>query len=80
MLLLKGLMELADGLSGLLFWYIMPMLSVWQVFGNRRYAQWYDEEVFPLMDEDPRSWELSPIAHIGLRHEIIRRARMVGWV
>ena len=42
---------------------------------NAPYAQWYDNEVRPLMDEDPRMQGLSEMAHARLRRRIIELAR-----
>jgi hypothetical protein len=55
---------------------LTPIRSLWSEFRNVRLnAAWYDNEVFPLMDEDPRSWELSPMAHARLRRRAIEIAR-----
>ena len=81
MLLLKGVAEIACGLMSLAAWYApigMSIAGLWSWFRSAPYdevAAWFDSDVFPLMNEDPRSWELSPLAHERLRAAAIKRAR-----
>src|ERR1019366_7624973 len=42
---------------------------------NEPYAHWYDDEVRPLMYEDPRMLGLSPLTKARLRRRAIKVAR-----
>jgi hypothetical protein len=80
----RGLLEMLDGLLRLyacVIWFApLPwtIAAIWSWFRNAKHARRYDNEVFPLMDEDPRSWELSPTAHAMLRRRAIFIARFGG--
>ena|ERR1017187_14628 len=80
-LLFQGLAGMGVGVVWLMAWFAplyMTIRELWEWFRDTPraphapYSAWYDCEVFPLMDEDPRSWELSQRTHAKLRHQAIR--------
>ena len=56
---------------------VLPYLVLKEFLYTRRiYANWYDDEVRPLMDADERMQGLSELARKELRRQAIGRARL----
>ena len=66
-----------DLLAGMLFWQSTDRFKfLWSGLGSRNAesAEWYDYEVRPLIEADE---ELSDLAHMKLRAELIKRRRFL---